>query len=434
MSSAYLNRLTIRDVDFINSLPDEPIVVFKNTVGIDKEAIKMIKPTIKIRIIGGLDEKEKPKYDSEKYFERTIYSPIEVYKIIEKMEAIESGIEPGWNDLDKAMFIYKQICENIEYDFVDKFINGRDYCRNLLGFLRGQSVCAGFSMMYKEMLERQGIKCIYQNKQHGHAWNLIEINGRMIPVDLTFDVGHKSKDGKCKFAFFGINYDFFDDPNHQATDEEIVKTDLLTDAEFDSSYDKVVRRKKVREEASCYINSRHEKVFYYIMKERSFKRIILQCNGEMKTVLYDESIDDDTAIHFDYYDLEGSAFIFTTNPENKDIMTKLNNNCEVFKRKDGSSFILRAADVKERNVISHDYITFENQSIITIDKIYSDDNLADTPKGYKDGIANILLSKQRVKSKIDNFRGYVGYLGYERGKFQKYYSYENERAIAGIVR
>ena len=82
MSSAYLNRLTIRDVEFINSLPDETIVVFKNTVGIDKEAIKMIKPTIKIRIIGGLDEKEKPKYDSKKYFERTIYSPIEVYKII----------------------------------------------------------------------------------------------------------------------------------------------------------------------------------------------------------------------------------------------------------------------------------------------------------------------------------------------------------------
>ncbi len=137
MSSAYLNRLTIRDVDFINSLPDETIVVFKNTVGIDKEAIKMIKPTIKIRIIGGLDEKEKPKYDSEEYFKRTIYSPIEVYKIIEKMEAIESGIEPGWNDCDKAMYIYKMICENIEYDFVDKFINGRDYCRNLLGFLRG---------------------------------------------------------------------------------------------------------------------------------------------------------------------------------------------------------------------------------------------------------------------------------------------------------
>jgi hypothetical protein len=229
----------------------------------------------------------------------------------------------------------------------------------------------------------------------------------MIPVDLTFDVGHKSKDGKCKFAFFGINYDFFDDPNHQATNEELIETDLLSDKEFDSAYDKVVRRKRFREEANCYINSRHEKVFYYIMNESNFKRIILQCNGEMKTVLYDDSIDDDRAIHFDYYDLEGREFIFTSNPDNKDIMKRLNDKCKVFIRYDKSSFMLRA-NRKERNVISHDYITFENQSIITIDKIYSDDDLTKAPKGYKEGIANFTMKgldgAEKIKRVMNFFR------------------------------
>ena len=434
MSSVRLNGLAYKDIPYINNLPDGSTIVFKNTVGIDKEAIKNIKQSLVVRIIGGLDEVEKPKYNTQTYYDRTLYKPIEVYKIIEKMEAIESGMEPDWNDLDKAMYIYKQLCESINYDYVDVKINGRDYNRNLLGLLRGEAVCAGYSMIYKEMLERQGIRCIYQNKQHGHAWNLVEINGKLVPVDLTFDVGYRSKEGKCKFCFFGSSEEFFEDPNHIATGEDRPFTSSITDEEFSSAYHKVVDRRKLNATTQYYVNSRVEKVSYYIIPEENFKRIILYCNGVIKTVVYDDSVDENEAIHFDYFAYKEDRFVYTLNRNNKIAMDALNGNCRIFNRDDKSTFMLRASSMRERNVISHDYISFDEQSNIKIDKLYSEDNLAKAPETLKPGIANILLSSRRVKEKINRFKGYVGYLEIEKGRYQKYYNARNEQMIAGFAR
>ena len=192
----------------------------------------IIKSTITIRIIGGLDEKEKPKFDSQQYYDRTLYRPSEVYRIIEKMEQIENKINPSWNDLEKAMFIYKTMCEGMKYDHIDIPYKGRDLNRNLLGFLTGKSVCAGFAMMFKEMMDRQGIRCLYQNRQHGHAWNLLEINGKLVPIDLTWDnTLNENQNNRCDFKYFGRDKNFFNNPNHQVTGEKIHQASFLTDNE-----------------------------------------------------------------------------------------------------------------------------------------------------------------------------------------------------------
>lgn len=436
MNSVALNGLSYNDIDYINSLPDGSTIVFRNTVGIDKEAMRYIKPNIIVRIIGGLDEVEKPKFNTQKYYNRTLYKPMEVYKIIEKMETIEKAFKPDWNDLDKAMYIYQTMCENMDYDHIDMPINGRDYNRNLLGFLRGQSVCAGFSMMYKEMLERQGIRCIYQNKQHGHAWNLIEINGRLIPVDLTFDIGYKEGNGKCNFAFFGRNENFFKDPNHIATDEKLYSTSLLTDAEFNASYEKVVEKRNVEKQAQSYVNARGEEVFYHIIPEGKYRRCILYCNGIIKSVVFDDTVREETAIHYDYFAMDSDLFVFSRDSERKQEMNGLNDNCIVYYRDDGTSFMVRATGRINRNLTAHDYISFNDLDAnkISINKIVSEDNLARVPSGLREGIANILLSRRRVYEKTRRFKGYVGYLGMEKGRYQKYYNPDNEKLIAGFTR
>ena len=203
-------------VKYINSLPDGTTIEFDNTKGQNKEYFKNIKNTITIRIIGGLNEVEKPKFNTQEYYDRTLYKPSEVYRIIDKMEQIESKINPSWNDLEKAMYIYKTMCEGMKYDHIDVPYKGRDLNRNLLGFLTGKSVCAGFAMMYKEMLDRQGIRCLYQNKQHGHSWNLVEIDGKLVPVDLTWDnifkndFKHSTYDNEFSDRLLNNYYDYLE--------------------------------------------------------------------------------------------------------------------------------------------------------------------------------------------------------------------------------
>lgn len=437
MSNYTFNGLTISDVDRINNLPDGTTIVFRNTVGIDKNAIVRIKPSIVVRVIGGLDEVEKPKFNTPKYYARTLYKPMEIYKIIEKMESIEKGIKPGWNDIDKAMYIYKQMCENMKYDHIDVNIGGRDWNRNLLGFLRGMSVCAGFSMMYKEMMERQGIRCIYQNKQHGHAWNLVELNGKLVPVDLTFDIGIAEDANKCTFQYFGTNTYFFNDPNHIATDEEIPQTSFLTRDEFQRSYEKVVEQRRVESDTKSFVNPRGKKIYYHIIPEGKYNRCILYCDGKMKSVLYDSTIKEDDAVHYDYFLHGNDFFVYTADPNSKEAMDALNNNCIFYYRDDGTSFFLRKSDETiDPHVIGHDYLSFDDslEGKVVSTKLYSEDNLIIISRGLREGVANVLLSRRRVSEKAARFKGYVGYIGMEKGRFQKYSVAETEERISGIRR
>ncbi len=425
-------------VKYINSLPDGTIIEFKNTVGINPELMRNIKEGIKIRIIGGLDEKAKPKYNDREYFERTLYSPSEVYKIIKTMEYIEAKIDPNWSDLEKAMYIYKVMCENMKYAHQRLVINGRDYCRNLLGFITKKAVCAGFGMMYKEMMDRQGIECHYQNRQHGHAWNVIKINGRYIPVDLTWDnTLNEGQGNRCDFAYFGRDKDFYKNLNHQVTDEQKLMTGLLSEAEFTNAYLKITGKNKLRNQMSETINSRGEKLYYIKIKEGNYTRCYIVKNGEVKTVLFDNSVDMKTILDSNIFEFDTDVFQFTTNGMELLNMQKANENIKKFKREDGSTFFLITDGKAVNGVIPHICMYFEKTQygmVANGDNILSDDNLVRTPNVYSYGIANILLSKDRLAKKISRFNGYVGYIGMEKGKYIKYVNAELEEKLAGVHR
>ena len=422
----------------INNLADGSVIEFKNTRNVSPEYIKRIKPTIKIRIVGGLDEKAKPKFKDMDYFERTLYSPMEVYKIIKKMESIEEKINPNWTDLEKAMYIYKVICEHMKYDHIDVRLNGRDYNRNLLGFLTGKTVCAGFSMMYKEMLDRQGIVCHYQNKQHGHAWNLVEINGKLIPVDLTWDnTLNEYQNNRCDFAWFGRNRFFFDDKNHIVTGEPVLKTSFLSEEEFQRAYNNIANNKKLSKKMNVITNHRGEKTYYTTIKENNFKRCFIIKNNQMKSFLFDDTIELENIFKYDLFLYNQDNFVFTNNKSVEHEMKLLNNNTKIYKRKDGSTFFLSTGGISNKGVIPHKYVSFKYTPegvILEGEILKSDENLLAAASILQDGIANVLLSTDRVKQKADKFNGYVGYIGMEKGRYVKYASSDIEQAISGIKR
>ena len=424
-------------VKYINSLPDGTTIEFDNTKGQNKEYFKIIKNTITIRIIGGLNEVEKPKFNTQEYYDRTLYKPSEVFKIIDKMEQIESKINPSWNDLEKAMYIYKTMCEGMKYDHIDVPYKGRDLNRNLLGFLTGKSVCAGFAMMYKEMLDRQGIRCLYQNKQHGHSWNLVEIDGKLVPVDLTWDNTLNEKDNnRCDFAYFGRNKDFFKNPNHQVSGEKVHQTDYLTDNEVINAYKKITKKTGIHSKMNSY-KDRYGKITYYLtINEGKYKRSIFVCGNKIQTAVYDNTMTVEEILSYGLYKYDKEHFEFSKNRDEIQHLRNHNKCISKYKRDDGSEFLLITSGKIVNNLIGHKYIEINKEKDGTYldgETLNSDKNLVQEPDTMRKGIANILLSKSRIIDKINRFNGYVGYPGMENGRFVKFYNEEVERQM-GINR
>ena len=435
MSSYTVKRPLVKsDLKFINNLPDGSTIEFRNTVGLNKDIIKEIKPSIKIRIIGGLDEKEKPKFKTEKYYKWTIYSPLEVYKIIEKMESIESGIDSSWNDLERAMYIYKNLCEGMKYDHIDAPVEGRDINRGLLGLITGHAVCVGFAMIYKEMLDRQGIECLYQNKKYHHAWNLVKINGRLIPVDLTWDnTENEDENNRCDFKYFGRDKNFFHDENHKVTDEPVYKTSILTEKEFNDAYSNVVASKNIKAKAKKYNTKYGIQIEYLVVKEGKFKRCFISDGKTMKTVIFDDTINLKNILNYNLFTYNKYKFMFTKNESAKQEMHDKNDKIKLFTRADGSCFLVKSIRRSTRGTIEQQYIDFEKKHLYGY-TIFSEDDLTKISKEHEFGVANYLLSKARVKEKATKFNGYIGFIELTNGRFKKYVNVETEEQIAGVKR
>ncbi|MEE3343750.1 MAG: transglutaminase domain-containing protein [Bacilli bacterium] len=200
----------------INNYKNKKLVIqVKNTKCIDKTALLYLKNNynidIKISIIGPYDdEKQENEQKKEKYFYNTLYDIDELYRIITNFEKIEDNIDPKWNEFDIIVYLAETIVRNIMYDpeyilmrnkgiEIPKKIGLQDladyYDRSLRGMLTRKAVCAGYSVIFKELANRNGIECKYVSGaaysesgicRGGHAWNLVRINGVIYPIDITW--------------------------------------------------------------------------------------------------------------------------------------------------------------------------------------------------------------------------------------------------------
>lgn len=217
-----VGTLTEEDINRINTFKNRTTLILDNTIGLSSELISKIRSNrVVFSIKGGLDYDTKEKYKQRKYIDRTFISSSGLIKIIRYFEYNESLIDPNWNEFEKAMFLYNALVVDMDYAYGYENIQSVGTTeRSLNGILYGKLVCAGFAQVYKEMLDRIGIKNYYQNQKDVHAFNIIEVDGKKYGVDVTWDNNDKkNNNGRCGFGRFGHDPEFYNRHGHQLYDE-----------------------------------------------------------------------------------------------------------------------------------------------------------------------------------------------------------------------
>ena len=183
------------------------LIQIPDTKGLSIEMVEKLPENVDVRIIGGLTEEyaKSTTYNWDKFREKATYSKSELITILKKMEQIEKGIDPNWNDYEKALYLYEYLKYDITYRTdSSKGKDGKplDMRGNtnrtrtwdtLIGLTNQLSTCSGFAHIYQELCTRQGIECekvggkYLLGKEGSHAWNIITIDGQNFLVDVIWD-------------------------------------------------------------------------------------------------------------------------------------------------------------------------------------------------------------------------------------------------------
>lgn len=89
-------------------------------------------------------------------------------------------------DLEKLQAIHNWLTHNVKYDLTAEN-NGNAYG----AIVEGRSVCSGFAYSFKYLADKAGLNVVYVqgyvSTSYYHAWNMAEIDGEWILIDVTFD-------------------------------------------------------------------------------------------------------------------------------------------------------------------------------------------------------------------------------------------------------
>lgn len=212
----------IRDIIAIhrNNHPNVRMcVITKNTASITEEGIDILCgiDNLIIRLSSVNDERILSNCNERNLSDlltASLYSPGEIKRINHKIDKILSKINPNWSKAQTAVYVYNYIMRNTKYD-PEYFNKNSLNIRSLRGFLSQEVVCAGYSYMYKELMDRLDIPCEYligKTSSGGHAWNTVTLNGKTYYCDLTWDsqLYKTDTDDEKNLCFFAQDVDEFE--------------------------------------------------------------------------------------------------------------------------------------------------------------------------------------------------------------------------------
>ena len=227
------------DINYIknvcNQYPNSKILVeVQNTKGMTSSMIRQLGSNVAIRIAGGYDEERIARYKGQffgnestddYYYNSVIYTKNETIKILEEIERIESGINKNWSNIQKLIYVYDRLKSGIMYDpkFEQRFSSE---IRSLRGLITKQTVCAGYAVILKEFMDRNNIECefarggIKSGQTSGHAWNIVTIDGKKYPIDLTWDNTTFRSGKSSSFDWLGQDISTFSRSHHPAPGEK----------------------------------------------------------------------------------------------------------------------------------------------------------------------------------------------------------------------
>ena len=407
--------ITEDDVRTLNSITHKVIVVCHNTKELSPSILRRINnPNIQISVMGGLDYYHKKKFNASNYISRTLHSPNQLATIIEYFQKIENKMRYTWTDRQKVMFIYKSLCEALHYTRDDEsdFENGEDISRSLSGLLYGRLVCSGFALVFKEAMDRIGVPCIYQNRSHSHSWDIIELDGKKYGIELTWECSNKKADNICRFGYFGMDPNFYKNRHHNLSQEEEETEYPLSTfnvEELQQDYKMIAYGKPVeKREMSPVVDGDH-KVFYNMIKMNpdGVYDYIIFIHGD--TLMIHTKKDPNSLTMLDiFHAIDNKGW-------DPSIGKSGTSSIVTYQRDDQSKFFVQKAKDLDGRVSEYYYFDVKMKNgtpVIRRATLLSEMKLdQDWKEPIRNIVANGLLSSSRLKRKIEQTRGYVGYIG-----------------------
>lgn len=345
------------DFSYINMLcdkynPKEILLEFPNTKNMDISILKKLNPNVSIRIADGYTEaKMNGAKRADDYFERSVYTRDEVIQIVKKIEEIEKGIHNDWNDIQKVVYIYDLLRRQIKYNYNRK--EASINIRSLRVLLSDSGVCAGYATVFKDLMDRQGIKCEYISG-NGHAWNIVTIDGKIYPVDVTWGHGRFAEGKHDNYDFLGQNKTMFN--------QKHIPDSKDPNKGYQSKLSTI--NKKIIEKLSIInaVEKNYESTTYYYTRNDKTKFIVSQIGQQV--------IDGETYYRYCYTEL---------NPDN----------------------------TKKAPIILY---SETNLALIELSKRKKNH----MPKGYEENVINVLFSKKNIRDSIYNkYTNYIGKITYK---------------------
>ncbi len=211
----------------IKSQDGRVLIELKDTTDLTTELINKIPDNIDVRISGAYTDEFLQGF---KTFDgainsgkNTIYTKKQLLGIISEIERFEAGINPKWNEYEKALYAYEYIRDNIEYTDDSRRLKEdpsssvrKQQFESLTSLIAGESTCQGFAFTYQELLNRMGINCVEIGGKNGmqqHAWNVVTIGNDTFIVDTTYESFKSKENGKTGFGL--VDYSKYSPKNNQ---------------------------------------------------------------------------------------------------------------------------------------------------------------------------------------------------------------------------
>lgn len=235
--------IKLEDVKEINSMA--PVIVeFEST---KNQSVKLLRELSDDCIIRINPDNEIQDYEKASGRKLLTYSKEAFIDLINEFEETEKNMNPEWNDLEKAIYLYKRI-QHIPRD--DSVENKATY--DLSGFIGNKTDSAGLASIFYEAMKRNGIPCKYIYNSNFEAWNEIQIENTYYPLDVAKDSDeffNNNPKGVPVFINFLANPEFYYMPEH--------KTEMV-----DTSESRAMSRDKLNkaiDNVLSYVDRQNEK-------------------------------------------------------------------------------------------------------------------------------------------------------------------------------
>lgn len=341
------------------------------------------KQRVLIKIEGGYD-KQRLRHDIGNKIIHTygnIYTINQAKMITNEINNILKRIHKNWTQEQILIYFLNELSTKIIYE--SKYRHTNDFnIRNLTGLYTIKTVCGGYAMILKELCDQVGIECMYVEGYYGsrkpnitqvnHAWNIVKINDKYYPIDITHDIGeqiYSQRNGltisfnKAKFLkkyYPGVNEQITDYSILSSLNSTIVKR-LIKQASISKEYMGPILRLKRTNNTELIIT----RCNYLKINNKTIVKYIVSSPTNLKPYIVYSTVD-----------LDANILVY----EEKEELLKEKLRCLLHKNIEGAESI--------------------RKKLSTIDKTLNSYNLK--------VLINVILSENNIKESCKDRKGFLG--------------------------